>query len=67
MKIVFIGPPSLTKDGGVQFPATLDSHPLLCYSNYEVLEDVDPSSEWGNSHQSESFGPGFKSLTAHQK
>lgn len=49
MKIAFIGPASLAKDGGVQYPATLDGHSLLCHFSYEVLEDVDSDGILGDA------------------
>ncbi len=48
MKLEFIGPASLAKDGGIQFPAKLDGHDLLCHFSYEALEDVDPDSLLGD-------------------
>ena len=48
MKIQFIGPASLENNGGIQFPAKLDGHDLLCHFSYEVLEDVDPDSLFGD-------------------
>ena len=40
MKIEFIGPAALAKDGGIDFPATLNDKPLLCHFSYEVLEEI---------------------------
>jgi len=30
MKLTFIGPATLAKDGGIDYPAVLDDKPLLC-------------------------------------
>jgi len=42
MKIEFIGPPLIAADGGIQYEAKLDGHPITCYFSYEILEDLDP-------------------------
>ena len=49
MKIEFIGPATLTKDGGIQYPVTLDSQDILCHFSYEVLEDIDPDAIFGDA------------------
>lgn len=42
MKIDFIGPEKLADDGGVNYLALLNGHPIICHFTYETLEDVDP-------------------------
>ena len=41
MDLQFIGPPTLAKNGNIQYLAKLDGKNLLCHFSYEVLEDVD--------------------------
>ena len=49
MKIEFIGPASLAEDGGINYPAKIDTKDILCHFSYEVLEDVDPEAFLGNA------------------
>ena len=49
MKIEFIGPASLTQDGGIKYPAKADGQDILCYFSYEVLEDIDPEAIFGDA------------------
>ena len=49
MKLTFIGPATLAKDGGVDYPALLDNKPLLCHFSYEVLEDIDTEQIQGDA------------------
>lgn len=48
MKIEFIGPAKLAEDGGVNYLASLNGHPLTCHFSYEVLEDIDPDTVLGD-------------------
>jgi len=49
MKLIFIGPATLAKDGGIDYPAVLDDKPLLCHFSYEVLEDIDTGAIQGDA------------------
>lgn len=49
MKIEFIGPGSIAEDGGVNYPALLDSQSLGCHFSYEALDDVEPDSIQGDA------------------
>ncbi len=48
MKIEFIGPAQVAEDGGVNYLASMNGHPLTCHFSYEVLEDVDPDAVLGD-------------------
>ena len=48
MKIDFIGPATLASNKDIHYPATLDGKNLECVFSYESLEDVDPSSVFGD-------------------
>ena len=39
----------MAQDGGIQYLATLNGNPLVCYFSYEVLEDVDPGEIFGSA------------------
>jgi len=49
MKLTFIGPATLAKDGGIDYPSLLDDKPLLCHFSYEVLEDIDTEALQGDA------------------
>lgn len=49
MKLTFIGPATLAKDGGIDYPSLLDDKPLLCHFSYEVLEDIDTEAIQGDA------------------
>ena len=49
MIIEFKGPASLASDGGINYPAKLNGHDLLCHFSYEALEDVDPDTVLGDA------------------
>jgi hypothetical protein len=42
MNIEFIGPASISGDGGIDYPAKLNGQNLMCHFSYEALEDIDP-------------------------
>jgi hypothetical protein len=49
MKIEFIGPASISIDGGVVYPALLNGNKLLCHFTYEALDDVEPDGILGDA------------------
>lgn len=48
MKIEFIGPEKLAKDGGVDYPTLVNGHAFISHFSYEALEDVDPGALMGD-------------------
>jgi hypothetical protein len=49
MKIEFVGPATISPDGGVHYPAVLDGQPLACHFSYEALDDVEPDGILGDA------------------
>ena len=49
MKIEFIGPATISIDGGVQYPALLNGQRITCHFTYEALDDVEPDGIMGDA------------------
>jgi len=49
MKIEFIGPATISIDGGVQYPALLNGQIITCHFTYEALDDVEPDGIMGDA------------------
>jgi hypothetical protein len=49
VKIEFIGPATIAKDGGVHYPALLDGQILTCHFSYEALDDIEPDGILGDA------------------
>ena len=49
MKIEFIGPASMSIDGGVVYPALLNGNKLQCHFTFEALDDVEPDGILGDA------------------
>ena len=48
MKIEFVGPAELAKDGGVTYNALVDGKTVVCHFSEEALQDLDPDNLHGN-------------------